>query len=64
MVQTASVALFSFRREQGDLKTAERIKPKRDAARPGYRMLDEDAELLARIRNGAADDFAEIVQRH
>jgi multiple sugar transport system ATP-binding protein len=27
-------------------------------------MLHDDADLLARIRNGAADDFAEIVGRH
>lgn len=27
-------------------------------------MSDDDAELLARIRNGAADDFSELVQRH
>ena len=27
-------------------------------------MTDDDAELLARIRNGAADDFSELVQRH
>jgi RNA polymerase sigma-70 factor (ECF subfamily) len=26
--------------------------------------VSDDAELLERIRNGAADDFAEIVQRH
>jgi RNA polymerase sigma-70 factor (ECF subfamily) len=36
----------------------------RKQAWPDKRMLDEDAELLARIRNGAVDDFAEIVQRH
>jgi RNA polymerase sigma-70 factor, ECF subfamily len=27
-------------------------------------MVNEDAELLDRIRNGAPDDFAEIVRRH
>ena len=27
-------------------------------------MTDQDAELLARIRNGATDDFSELVQRH
>jgi RNA polymerase sigma-70 factor (ECF subfamily) len=27
-------------------------------------MVNEDAELLGRIRNGAPDDFAEIVRRH
>jgi RNA polymerase sigma-70 factor (ECF subfamily) len=27
-------------------------------------MQNEDAELLARIRNGAVEDFAEIVRRH
>lgn len=26
--------------------------------------MSEDAELLARIKNGATDDFAEIVRRH
>ena len=26
--------------------------------------MSDDAELLARIRNGASDDFAELVQRH
>jgi RNA polymerase sigma-70 factor (ECF subfamily) len=26
--------------------------------------VSDDAELLARIRNGASDDFAELVQRH
>ena len=26
--------------------------------------MSEDAELLDRIRNGASDDFAELVQRH
>lgn len=26
--------------------------------------MNDDAELLARIRNGAADDFVEIVRRH
>lgn len=26
--------------------------------------MNDDAELLARIRNGATDDFAEIVRRH
>lgn len=26
--------------------------------------MNDDAELLARIRNGALDDFAEIVRRH
>ena len=26
--------------------------------------MSDDAELLARIRNGATDDFAEIVRRH
>jgi RNA polymerase sigma-70 factor, ECF subfamily len=26
--------------------------------------VSEDAELLERIRNGASDDFAELVQRH
>ena len=26
--------------------------------------MSDDAELLARIRDGASDDFAEIVQRH
>lgn len=28
------------------------------------RNVSDDAELLARIRNGARDDFAEIVRRH
>jgi RNA polymerase sigma-70 factor (ECF subfamily) len=28
------------------------------------RRVNDDAELLARIRNGATDDFAEIVRRH
>jgi RNA polymerase sigma-70 factor (ECF subfamily) len=32
--------------------------------RPGGRMLDPDAELIDRIRNGAVDDFAALVQRH
>ena len=27
-------------------------------------MTDDDAELLARIRNGATDDFSEFVRRH
>jgi len=27
-------------------------------------VTDQDAELLARIRNGATDDFSELVQRH
>ncbi len=27
-------------------------------------MADEDAELLARIRNGDVDEFAELVRRH
>jgi RNA polymerase sigma-70 factor (ECF subfamily) len=27
-------------------------------------MVNDDAELLERIRNGAQDDFAEIIQRH
>ncbi|MDB6065373.1 MAG: polymerase, sigma-24 subunit, RpoE [Pedosphaera sp.] len=27
-------------------------------------MVNDDAELLDRIRNGAVDDFAEIVRRH
>ena len=27
-------------------------------------MVNDDAELLARIRNGATDDFAEIVRGH
>ena len=27
-------------------------------------MVNYDAELLARIRNGAVDEFAELVQRH
>jgi RNA polymerase sigma-70 factor (ECF subfamily) len=27
-------------------------------------MVNDDAELLDRIRNGAVDDFAEIIQRH
>lgn len=27
-------------------------------------MIDQDAELLARIRNGATDEFSELVQRH
>jgi RNA polymerase sigma-70 factor (ECF subfamily) len=27
-------------------------------------MATDDAELLARIRNGATDDFAELVRRH
>jgi RNA polymerase sigma-70 factor (ECF subfamily) len=27
-------------------------------------MTDDDAELVERIRNGARDDFAEIVRRH
>ena len=26
--------------------------------------MSDDAELVARIRNGASDDFAELVQRH
>lgn len=26
--------------------------------------MNDDAELLARIRNGAVDDFAEIIRRH
>jgi RNA polymerase sigma-70 factor (ECF subfamily) len=26
--------------------------------------VNDDAELLARIRNGALDDFAELIQRH
>jgi len=28
------------------------------------RVVNEDVELLARIRNGAVDDYAEIVRRH
>jgi RNA polymerase sigma-70 factor, ECF subfamily len=27
-------------------------------------VVNDDAELLARIRNGATDDFAELVRRH
>jgi len=27
-------------------------------------MRDEDADLIAAIRNGAADDFAQIIRRH
>lgn len=29
-----------------------------------HAQVNEDAELLARIRNGAQDDFAELVRRH
>ncbi len=39
----------------------DRLKP--GLQRPNNRVND-DAELLARIRNGATDDFAELVQRH
>src|SRR5690242_575549 len=65
MVQATVIALFSLSPERaGEVEQRPGREPKPTSARPARRMLDQDAELIARIRNGATDEYAEIVQRH
>src|SRR3954447_9880414 len=43
---------------------AERRADKLERGLPQTRHVSDDAELLQRIRNGAPEEFAEIVRRH
>jgi len=64
MVQDLLVAMPGISLGERFRRTESRERAPSIRQRPGGRMLDPDAELIDRIRNGADDDFAALVQRH